>query len=36
MDEATAAEDACRMEYVISDKSFHALKHQMEAHEQQT
>lgn len=36
VDEATAAEDACRMEHVISDKSLHALKHQMEAHEQQT
>ncbi len=36
VDEATAAEDACRMEHVISDKSFHALKHQMETHEQQT
>ena len=26
VDEATATEDACRMEHVISDKSFHAIK----------
>ena len=26
VDEATAAEDACRMEHVVSDKSFSAIK----------
>lgn len=35
VDENTAAEDACRMEHVISDASFLALKHEMEVHEQQ-
>ncbi|MGM9537791.1 MAG: metal-dependent transcriptional regulator [Candidatus Onthomonas sp.] len=27
VDEETAAEDACRIEHVISDKSFQAIKH---------
>lgn len=30
VDEETAAEDACKIEHVISDKSFHCLKKYME------
>lgn len=34
VDEKTAAQDACRIEHVISDKSFEALKRHIEAGEQ--
>lgn len=33
VDPETAAEDACRMEHVISDKSFNAIKAHMRTHE---
>jgi len=32
VDEETAAEDACRMEHYISDKSFEAIKDHMKKH----
>lgn len=31
VDEQTAAEDACKIEHVISDKTFEALKHHIES-----
>lgn len=31
--EATAAEDACRMEHTISDESFEAIRRHVEAHQ---
>lgn len=33
IDEKTAAEDACRIEHVISDKTFNGLKAHLEKHE---
>ena len=33
VDEKTAAEDACRIEHYISDKSFNAIKSHMKEHE---
>ena len=32
VDEAIAAEDACRMEHIISKESFEAIKAHIEAH----
>ena len=35
VDKETAEEDACRMEHVISDKSFEAIKEHLGEHERQ-
>ena len=32
VDEAIAAEDACRMEHIISKESFEAIKNHIESH----